>query len=133
MNVHNEDLDSDSSQSTIDTVIKSIIQPTINFADLAPRIVLKSRQQVPKSNWWDVVYPALGDRAYKKIHRMKRPTIELLTNKLFDYSNFKSRQECLKAVCVCVNYLATHARQYDLQYRYSKRVPHLLQIVQRII
>ena len=98
---------------------KHVMMLDIPFIHLAPRKDPLPRQRIPKSNWWVQCYPLLETRAYKSRYRMERETVESLALFLFPYSSYKTNEICLKATCVTINYLATHARQCDLMSDYN--------------
>ena len=111
----NEDL---SSNDSIINIVKAIILPSIDFKSICPRITINEIQPIPKSNWWSECWPRLLQRSFKRIYRMSRETILALVQFLLPFTIY-TEEKLLKAVCVCVNYLATHERMYDLMFKYD--------------
>ncbi len=133
--------DSDDSTSTISDLIDSIFMLNQDFREIVPRIVVQDREKIPKSNFWQAIYPNLQPRAFKKIYRMSRETVDnlaidlyslleveatILEDKKYGYEEFK------KAVCVALNYLTIHERQYDLGIKYNCSVGYVNMYIRHV-
>lgn len=132
-----EDSESDTSQSTVEDFIKhDLLLLDVNIKQNIPKIVIQPRTPIVESDWWDVVYPSLPERAYKQIYRIKKSTMDTLIHSLWPHSYYKSFNEFQKAVCITMNYSATHARQFDLQFNYNcatkyvnKHIKHVVELI----
>ena len=53
--------------------------------------------------------------------------------KLYPNSDFKDYERCLRATCCTVDYLATNAKKYDLQFRYGYSIGYINSFIKKTI
>ena len=116
---NNSSSDSESSLEVAYDLLNVAMLEGVEIKSIVPKVVNIPKQTIPKSNFWTHVYPLLPERAYKRLFRMKRSTIDNLTEFLFRYSSSDNFNQFRKRVCICCNYFATHERMFDLQFKYN--------------
>eukprot|EP00834_Sanchytrium_tribonematis_P004452 NODE_220_length_12432_cov_0.484878.p4 type:complete len:262 gc:universal NODE_220_length_12432_cov_0.484878:2705-3490(+) len=117
-------ISSDDSENSLESFMNDLLMLDTEFSSICPKFVQRERQSIPKSNWWEFVYPRLQPSAYKKIYRMRKETVQRLTQVLYSFTNnsdfkYNTRSKFHKAICVCLRYLTRHKRQFDLQFDYN--------------
>ena len=114
----NDSSSTDSTEDSITNIFNMVILPGVDVKTLCPRTTFKEKEPIPKSNWWHECWPKLLPRAFKRIYRMSRATLNALVDFLLEYS-LEDRPRFIRSVCITVNYLAVHERMYDLQIKYN--------------
>lgn len=84
-----------------------------------PKIVMKPKQAITKSNYWYEVFPVLTDSAFKGRYRRSRESFMALASELYKPEYYPSEDQWLKTFAITVDYLCTGCRIQDLVILYD--------------
>ena len=124
MEINSSNIDSDSTLS-----LQEIIEDIIYDEDIEDHFKCRktaiNRVEIPKTNFWEAVYPFLPPTAFVKKYRVCRSTFEELCDEYFEQSGYVDYEVWRKVLALTIDYLSSSARQFDLSILYGMSIGYV--------